>query len=574
MIGRLALALVMVVLGGCRPEPQAKPRSDSPREGEARAAEPIEASVEAVAEPLAEPEQALGIVDVGIFSDLDDRVQIALPGELDGELIAVLDQPRALLLLYADERPIKAYPLLDEGGRTLSVGERTLRLRPGDHGELAPLSSKLALRVLAPGSSAPPGDRDGDGIPDPLDLNIGAIKTTLNADAYNQDYFVLEYPGGDVDRSLGACTDVIVRALRNAGVDLQVEVHEDIARAPRRYSMVDKANRNIDHRRVRTLLPWFRAHWIALDEAAPLQPGDVVFMDTIEARKGPDHIGILGDRTSEGGRLLVANNWTDGYVTSFMDLLEFVEVTDRFRMPPAPDHAGPISGFATQLLVVRSPSWSSFRAQARRFERTQIDGEWVAIDEAFQPGTPGVKTIPVVLGHAGLGWGRGLHGDGAPRGSAGPDKREGDGRSPAGVFAIGDAYGRAAEHATALRYATQTESLRCVDDPASRHYAQIVDAEQVTPDWSSAEAMRRLYELAIVIEHNAAHTPEAGSCIFVHAWDGPDSPVTGCTAMASDDLDTLARWLAPGAVIVSLPAAEYDRLSASWSLPRWDAAAG
>jgi uncharacterized protein YijF (DUF1287 family) len=556
MRARVAIALGILA---CRPEPQAQSRIDEPTPI-APQPSPDEVLKPAIAEsPPAEPEDALGVVDVGIFADLDDRVQIALPAELEGSLVALVDEQRALLLLYADERPIKVYPLVEDG-RALSFAGRTLTLRPGDHGELAPVANVATLRILAPGTTAPPGDRDRDGIPDTLDLDIGAIKTTLNADAYNQDYFTLSYPGGDVDRTLGACTDVIVRALRNAGIDLQVEVHEDIARAPRRYPMVDDANPSIDHRRVRTLLPWFRAHWLTLDEAVPLQPGDVVFMDTIEERKGPDHIGILGDRTAADGRLLVANNWTDGYRTSFMDLLEFVAVTDRFRLPPAPEHAGPISAFVTQLVVVRSPSWSSFRAQAQRFERDLVNGEWRPVGEAFA----------VVLGHGGLGWGRGLHGDGGPSGSSGPDKTEGDGRSPAGVFAIGDAYGRKPSHATALPYQTEGESLRCVDDPASRHYGQIVDADAVTQDWSSAEAMRRLYPLAIVIEHNHTRAPAGGSCIFLHGWDGPDSPVTGCTAMAAEQLDTVAGWLAPGAVIVALPAAEYDHLRAAWSLPRWD----
>jgi uncharacterized protein YijF (DUF1287 family)/L,D-peptidoglycan transpeptidase YkuD (ErfK/YbiS/YcfS/YnhG family) len=562
MIARVVLAFGILALGGCRPEPQAKSQIDEPLGVAQPQPEPAEVLEPTVEQPLAEPEPALGVVDVGIFSDLDERVQIALPAELEGRLVALIDEQRSLLLLYADERPIKVYPLV-ENGRTLKLGGRTLSLRPGDHGELHPLASTTALRILAPGTTAPPGDRDRDGIPDPLDLNLGAIKTTLNADAYNQDYFTLPYPGGDVDRSLGACTDVIVRALRNAGIDLQVEVHEDILRRPRNYEMVGEPNRSIDHRRVRTLLPWFRAHWRSLDESAPLRPGDVVFMDTIEARKGPDHIGILGDRTSEGGRLLVANNWTDGYVTSFMDLLEFVEVTERFRMPVAPEHDGAMPAFATQAVVVRSPSWSSFRAQARRFERDTVNGEWRPIGDAF----------PVVLGHAGLGWGRGLHGNGGPWAS-GPNKQEGDGRSPAGVFAIGDAYGRKPTHATALPYQTESESLRCVDDPASQHYGHIIDADAVSKDWSTAEAMRRLYALAIVIEHNQARASAGGSCIFLHAWDGPDSPVTGCTAMATEQLDTLASWLEPGAVLVALPAAEYDRLRAAWSLPSWPTHAG
>jgi uncharacterized protein YijF (DUF1287 family) len=550
--------VLAVCLLGCRPEPQAEPRVDVPAPMPTPERAPDVAETPEPASPPAEPEASIGVADVGIFADLDARVQVSLPPTLDpATLIAVVDEQRSLLLLYADARPIKAYPLLGPGeGRTLTIAERPLALRPGDHSELAPLLGDDSLRTLEPGTTPPPGDLDGDGIPDPLDLDIGAIKTTLNAATYNQDYVSLPYGGGDVSRELGACTDVIVRALRNAGVDLQVEIHEDIARTPRRYPMVSKANDDIDHRRVRTMLPWFRAHWVAIAEHEPLQPGDVVFMDTIESRHGPDHIGILGDRQDDG-RWLVANNWTDGYQTSFMDLLEFVEVTDRFRMPAAPDHAGPISGLATQLVVVRSPSWSSFRAQARRFERATVNGAWLAVGEA----------IPVVLGHAGLGWGRGLHGDGAPNGNSGPAKREGDGRSPAGVFAIGDAYGRASEATTRLPYALESASLRCVDDPASQHYGEIVDADAVNSDWASAEAMRRLYELAIVIEHNAARTREAGSCIFLHAWDGPDSPVTGCTAMATEHLDALARWLEPGAVIVALPAATYDQLSAAWSLP-------
>ncbi len=544
----------LLALAACRPEPAPEPRVDAP----SHAAATPEPELEPEPEP-APPEASLGVVDLGVFSDLDPRVQIELAAERDpASLVAVLDEARGILLLYAEGRPIKAYPVDARNPSALALGGRELRLRPGDHAELAPLLEPGALRLLAAGTSPPPGDRDGDGLPDPLDLELGARKTTLNAARYNQDYFALPYPGGDVPRELGACTDVIVRALRNAGVDLQVEVHADIGRAPRRYPMVGEPNPDIDHRRVRTLLPWFRAHWLALDEAATLQPGDVVFMDTIESRAGPDHIGILGDRRSEAGRLLVANNWTDGTTTQFMDLLGVVAVTDRFRIPPAPEHAGPIPSFATQLLVVRSPSWSSFRAQLQRFERAEVNGAWAAVGEP----------IPVVLGHAGLGWGRGLHGEGPPApASAGPQKREGDGRSPAGVFAIGPAYGRAASHATALAYAPAPETLRCVDDPRSRHYAEIVDAASVRPDWASAEAMRRLYALAIVIEHNAARTPAGGSCIFLHAWDGPDQPVTGCTAMPEAQLETLARWLAPGAVLVALPEPAYAERTPAWSLP-------
>ena len=339
-------------------------------------------------------------------------------------------------------------------------------------------------------------------------------------------------------------------------MDLQVEVHEDIARAPRRYSMVERANDDIDHRRVRTILPWFRAHWTTLDADAPLRPGDVVFMETIADRKGPDHIGVLGDRRGEDGELLVANSWTDGFRTSFMSLIGNVEITDRFRMPPDPEHRTPISASVRQLVLVVGEGWNDFHGHARRFER-DADGAWRAVGEEFA----------IVLGHGGLAWGRGLHGDGAPSGFDGPRKREGDGRSPAGVFALGHAYGRADVHATALPYTSESATLRCVDDPESAHYNQVVDAAQVQEDWQSAEPMRRYYELAISVEHNQGDAREAGSCIFLHEWRDAESPVTGCTAMATNDLEQLATWLEPGAILVSLPDSLLDELAPSWGLP-------
>src|SRR6185436_7664707 len=91
------------------------------------------------------------------------------------------------------------------------------------------------------------GDRDGDGIPDALDVLIGARKTVLNGDAYVSGYHKLSFPMGDVPRDIGVCTDVIVRALRNAGLDLQVELQRDLRRAPRAYPMIRRAgDANID----------------------------------------------------------------------------------------------------------------------------------------------------------------------------------------------------------------------------------------------------------------------------------------------------------------------------------------
>lgn len=307
---------------------------------------------EASAQPAGRSETALGVADRGIFGDLDARLQLPAPaavhqtGRPSPETVsAVLDRGKGILVVEVGGWPVKVYPVNAAGaGAPWRLGEHVLALRAGDRAELEGLLGAQAVRAVDSMTPAPAAsrfaDRDGDGIPDPLDVLLGAKKTVLNADAYTGGYVRLSYPMGDVPRTLGVCTDVIVRAVRNAGLDLQRELHEDIRRAPRAYPMVKgRGDPNIDHRRVKTLLPYFVRHWqrrsIALDDAAdPLRPGDVVLMDTFPSRTGPDHIGIVSDLLGPSGKPLIINNWTDGTVTAEMDLLPFVPITHRFRIPP------------------------------------------------------------------------------------------------------------------------------------------------------------------------------------------------------------------------------------------------
>lgn len=268
---------------------------------------------------LAHADAGLGLADRGIFSDLDPRVELPVPATA-GPVDAAFDRQRGVLVVYAAGAPLKAYPV---------------PLRAQDSAEVAGLLGGKAAREV---KQVPGGDRDGDGIPDALDILLGAKKVALNGARYESGYTQLPYPGGDVPREIGVCTDVIVRALRNAGIDLQREVHEDIARAPRSYPMVKRADANIDHRRVKTILPWFRRHFTAhladpRNTTDPYHPGDIVFFDTFPSKPGPDHIGVVSDHIGESGLYLVVNNWTEGYSESEMDLLGFVPVTDRFRAP-------------------------------------------------------------------------------------------------------------------------------------------------------------------------------------------------------------------------------------------------
>lgn len=333
----LLLVTQLVSLGcGARREADPAPPARLPA-AQLPAAQPPGAEAPAAPAPPREPpipaETSLGVADKGIWSDLDDKIQIALPKDLAPDRVSArIDRKRALLVLSIDGFPRKAYPL--DGPATLEIGPHALALRPGDRAELARLLSEDRLAEAAAAR-----DADGDGIPDPLDILIGAKKTVENADAYTEGYIGMTFPNGDVPREVGVCTDVIVRAVRNAGVDLQKALYDDILRARAAYPMIKaRPDPQIDQRRVATLLPYFVRHWEKhspkLDDPAdPLRPGDVLFMDTFPSRSGPDHVGIVSDTIGPAGLPMIINNWTNGTVTAEMDLLTFVPVLYRFRMP-------------------------------------------------------------------------------------------------------------------------------------------------------------------------------------------------------------------------------------------------
>lgn len=120
---------------------------------------------------------------------------------------------------------------------------------------------------------------------------------------YDQAYVVLSYPNGDVPKERGACTDVVVRAMRAAGVDLQKEVHEDIAKNfgvyPQKWGL-KKPDANIDHRRVANLQTFFARRGKALkatSNPADYQPGDIVSWDL--NGKGLTHIGVVSNLWNE-----------------------------------------------------------------------------------------------------------------------------------------------------------------------------------------------------------------------------------------------------------------------------------
>lgn len=152
---------------------------------------------------------------------------------------------------------------------------------------------------------------------------------------YDGAYRRLSYPGGDVPIERGVCTDVVVRAFRRLGIDLQVEVHEDMGRAweayPRAWGL-SRRDRNIDHRRVPNLATWLRRHGRLLGtggDAASYEAGDLV---TWRLPSGLPHIGIVSDRASGAGVPLVIHNIGAG--TAEEDVLFAWTVTGHFRYRP------------------------------------------------------------------------------------------------------------------------------------------------------------------------------------------------------------------------------------------------
>ncbi|MCL1499581.1 L,D-transpeptidase family protein [Xanthomonas nasturtii] len=227
--------------------------------------------------------------------------------------------------------------------------------------------------------------------------------------------------------------------------------------------------------------------------------------------------------------------------------------------------AGPIDALnqARALIVVTTPDWNSTQARLQAFKR--VDGEW----------QPAAASFAVALGRHGSAWGEGLH----PAQTQGPQKREGDGRSPAGVFAIGPAFGYAPSIDSAMPYQPMSATHYCMDVPSSPLYNRIVDATQVgeAAVAGSTEPMRldlrhagdARYSEGLVIAHNPKAIPGRGSCIFAHLWRTPGQFTAGCTAMAAADMQRLLAWLKPDdhPLFVLLPRAEYARLHAAWQLP-------
>jgi uncharacterized protein len=146
-----------------------------------------------------------------------------------------------------------------------------------------------------------------------VDAALAQVGVTTS---YDPAYVKLSYPGGDVPEDRGVCTDVLIRALREVNVDLQVLVHEDKKRAPGAYAhdgAGELLDANIDHRRVPNLMVFFKREGkeVALSEAGTdYLPGDMVVW---RLPSGLLHVGLVTDRVAPGTqRPLMVHNIGEG----------------------------------------------------------------------------------------------------------------------------------------------------------------------------------------------------------------------------------------------------------------------
>ncbi|MBD3808860.1 MAG: hypothetical protein IE880_09150, partial [Epsilonproteobacteria bacterium] len=169
-----------------------------------------------------------------------------------------------------------------------------------------------------------------------------------------------------------------------------------------------------------------------------------------------------------------------------------------FAMPQKP-----IPPKHTQMIVITSDDYSSSDAKLQRY--TFADSKWQKIG----------KVLDIKIGKNGMGWGLGLH---KTPSNATIIKKEGDGKSPIGIFALGEAFGYE-PYEVKYPYNIMHEYHHCVDDGKSRFYNQIINSNmKMTKDYVSFENMKfpaNYYKYGIVVKHNPNNIPGMGSCIFM-----------------------------------------------------------
>lgn len=257
---------------------------------------------------------------------------------------------------------------------------------------------------------------------------------------------------------------------------------------------------------------------------------------------------------------------TDGTAVSASGGLSAPSATTQPTPYPtqAPSGATPLDA-TTQLVLVVTPDWNANRAEVSLYSRDNRSSPWKRI------GSPS----PCMVGRNGLAWGRGL----AEPLSGGPRKKEGDGKTPAGLFPLPLAFGyepqvKASQAGIRLPYLALTPSTVCVTDPDSAVFNDLADSKKSAAAWTRQDRMIRddnANRLGAVIGHNRPDPrPGLGSCVFLNIEPAPHKPTGGSVGCPEPLAREILAWLDPESkpVIAILPQPALAAAQTTWGLPK------
>jgi D-alanyl-D-alanine dipeptidase len=215
---------------------------------------------------------------------------------------------------------------------------------------------------------------------------------------------------------------------------------------------------------------------------------------------------------------------------------------------------------AEQLIIVTTDHWDSIHAQLFAFEKRK--GEW-KLEFSFG----------AVVGKKGMAIGNGIRKISV---IGAPSKKEGDMKSPAGIFLLGPAFGYAPDTETGwmhIPYIRVTDALICVDDPLSVRYNKMIKSDTVEKDWNTNENMHRKggdYKWGVFVQQNFSPVRTGmGSCVFLHIWEDESKGTAGCTAMEEKNILRLLKWIRAdkNPLLVQVPEFVYKEIRSAYFLP-------
>lgn len=243
---------------------------------------------------------------------------------------------------------------------------------------------------------------------------------------------------------------------------------------------------------------------------------------------------------------------------------------DGATVPPAVTEAGAGTGSSVgplhtsrQLILIVASGWNTPQGEMFLFSRENTHSPWKRLE----------NTTPCMLGRNGLAWGRGLVDQDIP----GPRKKEGDGRTPAGLFPLPlvfgyDSFATAKQSGVRMPYFELTSSMVCVTDGHSAVFNEIADTRNPKgASWTRQERMVRdnnANRLGVFVGHNRRDPkPEAGSCVFLDIQ--PIQPTGGSIGCPEAVVRQIMVWLDPASnpAIAILPQSILASVQSKWGLP-------